>query len=464
MAERPNVIFILLDDLGWADLGCYGSAFYETPRLDALAGESMRFTDAYAAAPVCSPTRASILTGQYPARIPLTNFIAGQARGRLLSAPYLHHLPLEHTSLAKAMAEGGYAAWHIGKWHLGDEPYTPEAHGFEVNVGGWRGGSPRTYFSPYGNPKLPDGPEGEYLTDRLTDEAIRLIENRDSRPFFMHLSYYAVHVPIEGKPELVQKYRDKAAGMGLDKRDPMEAGEYFPCEHKMHQRVVRRRFQSDPGYAAMVQTVDTNVGRLLDALAAEGIADDTVVMFFSDNGGLATAESSPTCNAPLSEGKGWMYEGAVREPLIVRAPGLTRPGGVCRTAITSTDFYPTILELAGLEPRPSQHCDGVSFAPLLRGDEGFRRGPIFWHYPHYSNQGGRPGCSVREGDWKLIEFFEDGRRELYNLREDISETRDLAADDRQRADRLAGMLHEWLKRVEANIPETNPDWPGPAAD
>ncbi|MFP3937373.1 MAG: sulfatase [Phycisphaerae bacterium] len=461
---RPNFIFILLDDLGWADLGCYGSTFHETPRLDALAQESMRFTDAYAACPVCSPTRASILTGQYPARIPLTNFIAGEARGRLLSAPYLHYLPLEHTSLAKALGEEDYATWHIGKWHLGDEPYTPEAHGFEVNVGGWRAGRPDTYFSPYQNPKLPDGPDGEYLTDRLTDEAIRLIENRDSRPFFMHLSYYAVHTPIEGKPELVEKYREKAAGMGLDKRDPMEVGEYFPCEHKMHKRVVRRRFQSDPGYAAMVQTVDTNIGRLLDVLSAEGLTDDTVVMFFSDNGGLATAEGSPTCNAPLSEGKGWMYDGGVREPLIVRAPGLTRADSICRTPITSTDFYPTMLELAGLEPMPEQHCDGVSFAPLLRGDEGFDRGPIFWHYPHYGNQGSRPACCVREGDWKLIEFFEENRRELYNLREDISEDRDLAAYDQQRVDHLSGLLHDWLKRVDANIPEPNPDWPGPPTD
>jgi len=455
----PNFVFILLDDMGWTDLGCYGSSFYETPHLDRLAGEAMRFTDAYAACPVCSPTRASLLTGKYPATVQLTNYLVGEARGRLLSAPYLHALPHSETTLATALREGGYATWHVGKWHLGpEESDWPQHHGFDVNVGGWKAGCPRSYWSPYQNPMLTDGPEGEYLTDRLTDEAIRLIRGNDGRPFYLNLCYYAVHVPIQGKPELVEKYRAKAAALGLDRRDPFEVGEHFPCEHKRDGRVIRRRFQSDPGYAAMVQTVDANVGRLLAALDEAGVADNTVVVFTSDNGGLATAEGSPTCNAPLAEGKGWMYEGGTREPMLVRWPGVTAPDSLCRVPITSPDLYPTFLEIAGLAPRPAQHCDGVSFAPLLRGAGRLDREAIFWHYPHYANQGGRPGCSVRSGDYKLIEFFEDRRVELYNLREDVGETHDLARENTSVTEHLRGLLHDWLQRSGAKIPPPNPDW------
>jgi arylsulfatase A-like enzyme len=458
--ERPNIVFILLDDMGWMDLGCYGSSFYETPSLDRLARQSMRFTDAYAACPVCSPTRASILTGKYPARVGLTNFIYGQERGRLLCPPYLPYLPLTEKTLATALREGGYATWHVGKWHLGiEEKYWPEHQGFEVNVGGHRAGHPKTYWSPYQNPRLADGPAGEYLTDRLTDEAIELIRGRD-KPFFLNLCYYAVHTPIEGKPEHVAKYEAKAASLGLNRRNPFEIGEPMPCEHKRHKRVTRRLFQSDPGYAAMVQSVDENVGRLLAALDEEGIADDTVVVFTSDNGGLATAAGSPTCNAPLSEGKGWMYEGGTREPLLVRWPGVTAADSVCTVPVTSTDFYPTFLDMAGLDPLPEQHVDGVSLAPLLRGAGRLDREAIFWHYPHYGNQGGRPGCSVRAGDYKLIEFFEDDHVELYHLREDVGERRDLAGNQPGRVEHLRGLLADWRQGVGAVIPEPNPQWGG----
>ena len=455
---QPNFVFILIDDLGWADLGCYGSSFYETPCLDELAREGVRFTNAYASCPVCSPTRASILTGKYPARVQVTNYIPGMAKGRLLSAPYLHYLPLAEKSLAGALKDGGYHTWHVGKWHLGDEPYWPQHHGFDVNVGGWSAGMPKSYFSPYQNPMLPDGPDGEYLPDRLTDEAIRLIQNNDGKPFFLNLWYYLVHIPIQAKPEYVARYQAKAAGLGLDGKDPFEEGEHYPCEHKKDQRVIRRLFQSDPGYAAMVQSLDENVGRLLAALKETGLADNTVVVFTSDNGGLATAEGSPTCNAPLAEGKGWMYEGGTREPLIVRWPGVTRPGSLCGVPVTSPDFYPTFLEIAGLDPLPRQHVDGVSIAPLLTGDGRPEREAIFWHYPHYANQGGTPGCSVRSGDYKLIEFFEDGRAELYNLREDVSEERDLSEAKPEVAEGLRTMLHAWLKRVDAKIPLPNPDY------
>jgi arylsulfatase A-like enzyme len=456
---QPNIVFILVDDLGWADLGCYGSRFHETPHLDRLAQQGLRFTDAYAACPVCSPTRASIMTGKYPARVQITNFIYGQNRGRLLSAPYLDHLPLAETTVASALRDGGYATWHVGKWHLGGEAYWPQHHGFDVNIGGWSAGMPRSYWSPYKNPMLEDGPEGEYLTDRLTDEAISLIRNRQgSQPFFMNLCYYAVHIPIQSKPDLVEKYRRKAAAFGLDRRDPFEIGEPFPCVEKADQRICRRRFQSDPDYAAMVQTLDENIGRLMQTLDDEGLADDTIVVFTSDNGGLSTAESSPTCNAPLSEGKGWMEEGGVREPLIVRWPGVTPADGFCDVPVTSPDFYPTFLAAAGLDARPDQHVDGVSILPLLRGETTLDREAIFWHYPHYSNQGCTPGCSVRMGDYKLVEYFEDRHVELYNLRQDVGETNDLSGQMPQVVDRLRRRLREWVDSSGAKIPEANPDF------
>ena len=463
---KPNIVLILMDDLGWTDVGCFGSSFYETPHLDALARQGLSFTDAYAACPVCSPTRASIMTGKYPATVQITNFIAGQARGKLLSAPYLHYLPLEEKTIARALSEGGYQTWHVGKWHLGgDEKYWPHNHGFDVNVGGCGAGMPPAgYFSPYKLATLPDGPEGEYLPDRLTDEAIKLIRNSSGKPFFLNLCYYLVHMPAQGKAEHVAKYEAKAAALGLDKKDPFRVGEYFPCEHKADKRVTRRLFHSDPIYAAMVQSMDENIGRLLATIDEQGIAEDTVVIFTSDNGGLATAESSPTCNAPLSEGKGWMYEGGTREPLIVRWPGLTRPGSQCTVPVTSPDFYPTFLEIAGLPPLPDQHADGISITGLLKGEDRLDREAIFWHYPHYANQGGTPGCSVRCGDYKLIEFFEDRRLELYNLRDDISESHNLAASEPAVTSRLHSLLRNWLIQVNARIPQPNPDYAPPTGE
>jgi arylsulfatase A-like enzyme len=454
--KKPNILFILIDDLGWRDLGCYGSSFYETPNLDELATQSLRFTDAYAACPVCSPTRASILTGKYPATVGVTQYIGGHSVGKLCDVPYFHVLPMQEYSLARALRErGSYQTWHVGKWHLGGWLTSPETHGFDINIGGCDWGHPhRGHFSPYGIPTLEDGPAGEYLTDRLTDEAIRLIQNTSDQPFFLNLWHYAVHTPIQAPQNLSEKYQRKARDLGLDQVAAMEEGEYFPCEHKRHLRVQRRVLQSDPAYAAMVENLDWNIGRLLAALEESGQADDTIVIFTSDNGGLATAESSPTCNAPLHEGKGWMYEGGTREPLLVRWPRVAAPGATS-TPVTSPDFYPTLLEAVGIAPLPAQHVDGASFAPLLRGEE-FERGPLFWHYPHYSNQGGTPGCSVRDGDWKLIEFFEDGALELYNLRDDVGEKRDLAAHDPQQRDRLKALLDAWKISVEAQIPKPNP--------
>ena len=472
---QPNIVFILIDDMGWADLSCYGSDFHETPNLDRLAQQSMRFTDAYAASPVCSPARASILTGKYPARVGITNWIPGCAKGRLLSAPYRHWLPDGERTIAAALRDAGYATWHVGKWHLAGpqssagEEHWPQRHGFDCNIGGGSWGSPAMfpdpgYFSPWGLPCMADGPEGEYLTDRLTDEAVRLIENHDGRPFFLNLWYYTVHVPIQAKHEVIEKYRAKAKALELDKKDPFEYGEYFPIEHKKDQRVIRRLFQSDPGYAAMVQSLDENIGRLMAVLDAQGLADDTVVIFTSDNGGLSTAEESPTCNAPLSEGKGWMYEGGTREPLMIRWPGVAQPDSLCDVPVTGPDFYPTLLDIAGADPIPAQHVDGVTLTPLLAGGSKLDREAIFWHYPHYGNQGGTPGCSVRAGRYKLIEFFEDSRVELYDLQEDLSETHDLAAEQPEITERLCAMLHEWLDDVGAKFPQPNPEYQAPDAD
>lgn len=459
MKRHPNIVLILMDDMGWRDIGCMGSFFYETPHLDRLAAQGMLFTDAYAACPVCSPTRASIMSGKYPARVGVTDWIdhggsAHPLHGYLVDAPYVKQLPLSECSLARALREGGYQTWHFGKWHLGDEPYWPERHGFDVNVGGCHYGHPPVgYFSPWQIPTLEDRSPGEYLPDRLTDEAIRRIDARDpDRPFFLNLWYYCVHTPIQARPEKIEKFRRKARAMGLDRIDPFVDGEYFPIREKGNERVRRRVLQSDPAYAAMIESVDENIGRLLARLDETGIADDTVVIFTSDNGGLATAEGSPTCNAPLSEGKGWMYEGGTREPLLIRCPGMTAPGSRCGVPVTSPDFYPTLLELAGVPPRPEQHVDGVSLVPLLRGGTELPREAIFWHYPHYGNQGGTPGGSVRSGDWKLIEFFEDGRLELYNLRRDPGEKENRAAAEPEIAARLLELLRNWRREVEALLP------------
>lgn len=456
---KPNILFILIDDLGWRDLSCYGSSFYETPNLDRLATQGMTFTDAYAACPVCSPTRASILTGKYPARLGLTNYIGGHNNGKLLSVPYLHYLPLEEKTIAATLQEAGYRTYHVGKWHLGAEPYWPEHHGFEVNVAGCEWGSPaHGYFSPYQNPRLTDGPEGEYLTDRLTDEAIHLLETAGDDPFFMYLSYYSVHIPIQVPEENVEKYKTKAKELGLDQVDPFEWGEYFSCEEKAHMRVKRRLLQSDPAYAGMIERLDWNIGRVLQTIDVLGKTQDTIVLFFSDNGGLATAEGSPTCNAPLAEGKGWMYEGGTREPLIIRWPGYVEPGSQCHVPVTSTDFYPTFLEIAGLPLLPDQHSDGVSILSLLEdrpGGGAREREAIFWHYPHYANQGGTPCSSIRAGDYKLIEFFENGDLELYHLRDDVSEKINLARELPEVTTRLHRLLQKWREHVEARLPRVN---------
>jgi len=449
---RPNFVFFLVDDLGWTDPGCFGSSFYETPNVDRLAATGVRFTQAYAACPVCSPTRASIMTGKYPARIDLTDYLKGRRKGKLLPAEYRDEMALEEVTIAEALKEAGYATFFAGKWHLGSEPYWPEHQGFDVNMGGIDRGGPyggKKYFSPYGNPRLPDGPPGEHLPDRLASETVKFITAHQDEPFFAYLSFYSVHTPLMARADLEAKYKAKKARLGLEAKWGQEGS-----------RKVRL-VQEHAVYAGMVEAMDQAVGKVLDALDRLGLAEETVVFFMSDNGGLSTSEGHPTSNLPLRAGKGWLYEGGIREPMIIRWPGVTEAGGTCEEPVISTDFYPTILAMAGLPLRPEQHMDGRNLAGLLDGRaKTLGREALYWHYPHYGNQGGSPGGAVRCGDWKLIEFYEDNHVELYNLREDIGEKRDLAGVMPEKAAELRRMLHAWRASVDAKMPRPNPNWKG----
>ncbi|MBN1342341.1 MAG: sulfatase [Phycisphaerae bacterium] len=448
--QKLNFVFFLVDDMGWTDAGCYGSTFYETPSIDRLAAQGVRFTDAYAACPVCSPTRASILSGKYPARLHLTNWLYGDIRKQLIGPPYTRWLPLEEVTLAEALKAAGYATGFVGKWHLGNEPYWPEHQGFDVNVAGWTAGSPGRggYFPPYNNPRLSDGPKGEYLTDRLTDEALKFLDANKGRPFLLYLSHYAVHTPLLSKPSYAKKYEAKA-----EKLPPSKGPRFLPEGARQ-----ARQVQDHPVYAGMVQSMDESLGRVMAKLEALGIDDHTAVFFMSDNGGLSTSEGHPTSNVPLRAGKGWLYDGGIREPMIIKWPGMAKPGSVCRAPVTSTDFYPTILEMAGLPLRPEQHRDGVSLVPLLKQRGALGRKAVFWHYPHYSPQGGRPSGAVRCGDLKLIEFYEDNRVELYDLGKDIGEKRDLSTSMPAKTAELRRMLHDWRASLDARMPTPNPDW------
>lgn len=448
-APRLNVIFILTDDLGWSDLGCYGSKFYETPNLDKLASQGVRFTSGYAACNVCSPTRASIMTGKHPARLRITDWLPGRPDrpDQKLRRPILQqHLPLEEVTLAEALKVGGYRTAFVGKWHLGGSSFYPDKQGFDINVGGCEKGHPPSYFSPYGIPTLADGPKGEFLTERLTDECLKFIESSREQPFLLYLAHYTVHTPLQAKPELVATFRSKAAGL--------KSGEpEFITDHGRQVRQV----QNHAVYAAMVNSLDQSVGRIMSKLEELGLEKKTAVFFTSDNGGLSTSEGTPTSNLPLRLGKGWNFEGGVRVPLIVKWPDAARPGTLCNDPVLSTDFYPTILEMTGLPLKPDQHLDGASFVTLLKGGN---RGehPQFWHYPHYSNQGGPPSGAIRVGPWKLIESFEDMSVELYNLNGDPGEQNELSAAQPGKTKELRERLHNWRKEIGAAMPSANPDY------
>ena len=450
--KKPlNFVFFLIDDFGWMDIGANNPhCFYETPNIDRLARSGMNFTNGYAANPVCSPTRYSIMTGKYPSRVDATNFFSGKRSGRFNPGELNDRMSPAEITLGEALKENGYRTAFAGKWHLGpDETYWPENQGFDVNIGGWAVGSPRGgYFAPFDNPRLGEYPKGSHLPRVLTDESLAVIDRYKDDPFLLYLAYYSVHTPLQGREDLIAKYQAKREKLLAE--DETEFGPEEQVWPTDKERSVRIR-QCHAVYAAMVEAMDEQIGRVLNKLDEVGVADNTAVVLMSDNGGLSTSEGSPTSNLPLRGGKGWLYEGGIREPFLIRWPGVAKPGSRCDVPVVSTDFYPTILEMAGLPAKNSQHLDGVSLVPLLKGRKRIKRDAIYWHYPHYSNQGGFPGGAVRMGDWKLIERLEDGRVHLYNLKQDIGESKDLASEQPQRVERMRNKLHAWYKQVDAKF-------------
>ena len=433
--RKPNIVIFYIDDLGWKDVGFNGSRYYETPNIDRLASEGIIFTEAYANGPNCAPSRASLMTGQYTPRHKIYT-VGTSARGReedrrMTPVPNTENLALHYVTLAEALSSAGYTSGHFGKWHLGDAGYSPEDQGFDVNVGGYRRGGPRGgYFSPYNNPKLVDGPEGEYLTDRLTDEAIGFIDQNKEQPFFLYLTHYAVHTPIQAKAELASKYEQKAPDGGQD----------------------------NPTYAAMIESTDQSVGRVLNRLDTLGLSDNTVVIFFSDNGGAMQA----TSNEPLRGYKGMLYEGGIRVPLAFNWPAEIAPGRVDDTPVIGIDLYPTLLEISGAET-PNHVLDGMSLMPLLAGTDRLPARSLYWHFPAYLEAPRRfsgpwrttPAGAIRRGDYKLIEYFEDGRLELYDLRNDLGESTNLADQMPRRVEELYGDLRGWREEVGADLPTHN---------
>jgi len=443
-AGKLNIVLFLIDDLGWRDLACQGSTYYQTPNIDRLAREGARFTDAYAACAVCSPTRAAVLTGKYPARLLLTDWLPSgrwNPKARLQSGRFVRALPLEEFTLAEALREAGYRTASIGKWHLGSEPFSlPEHHGFDVNIAGNAHGAPGTYYFPYDGDwaipttgqrarwnVLPDGKPGEYLTDRLTDEAVKFIRDNRERPFFLYFPHYGVHAPLEAKKEMIAKY----------------------------EKVPEAQRQGKPEYAAMIESVDQSVGRVLETLKELGLEQNTLIIFTSDNGGFYNA----TSNAPLRANKGAYYEGGIRVPLLVKWPGVTKAGQVSAEPVISTDFYPTCLAAAGLAQRPSQHLDGLNLQPLFGGKTSLGRKALFWHFPHYNEHPfSVPSSVIRRGPWKLIETFDPEGVELYNLAEDLSETRNLAAEKPDLVKEMRRELDTWRRDVGAEMMRPNPDY------
>ena len=446
-SAKPNIVFILADDLGIKDLSIEGSTYYETPHIDALASSGMRFTNGYSTCQVCSPSRASIMSGQYPARIGITDWI-GAATGtkwnrndRVLPPEYTHNLPDKATTLAEALKSGGYRTFFAGKWHLGGKDSQPEHHGFEINKGGYHSGSPMGgYFSPYNNPELEDGPAGECLPIRLANETVNFMTEKSEKPFFAFLSFYSVHGPIQTSPDLWGKYQKKATAAGL-------ANERF----KVDRTLPVRQVQDCPIYAGMMESMDDAVGIILENLKNAGLDKNTIVIFTSDNGGVSSGDAFATACLPLRGGKGRQWEGGIRQPYYIRVPGVTQPGSTSEQFATGTDFYPTLLELAGLDPLPAAHVDGQSLVPALNGKPSERT--LFWHYPHYGNQGGEPSSIVRNGDYKLIRYYEDNHEELYNLKEDIGETTDLADKHPDIVKRLSAELTVHLTEIGAKIPQ-----------
>ena len=436
----PNILFILVDDLGWKDLGCYGSNFYETPNIDKLSGEGMKFTDAYSACPVCSPTRASILTGKNPAHLGFTGHITAIGRhrypenGRIIPPQDYMHVSLEEVMIPEIMKPLGYSTISIGKWHVGEaEKYFPTHQGFDINIAGYEHGSPPTYWGPYEtestwNPvikHLDNRKPGEYLTDRLTDEAIRFISDNKDNPFFVYLSHYGVHTPLEAPDSLVKKYEQKLVG---------------------------QTEQKNAIYAAMIENMDWNIGRLLNSLKTSGLDENTIVIFCSDNGGLGKV----TNNAPLREGKGFLYEGGIRIPMIVKWPGMVSGGQIAEEAVITDDLLPTIADMIGVEA--PEDVDGVSLAPLLKGSQDLSREMIAWYYPHYSPQSKNPGHAIRMGDYKLVEYYDPQQVSLFNLNKDLSEQNNLAEELPDKVNEMQKAFDIWLMDFDPILHTENPNY------
>jgi arylsulfatase A-like enzyme len=446
--KKPNVVFFLIDDLGVNDVGAYNpKTFYETPNVDALAKEGVRFNSGYTACCVCSPTRYSIQTGKYPARGAHTIWFGSNSNQtnknrRFLDAEYVNRMSLDETTIGEAFHESGYKTIFIGKWHLGPTTeFFPENQGYDVNIAGGAHGNPGKdgYFSPYNNlHNLPNGPDGEYLTHRLAKEAVDQIKQAKDKPFFLYFSTYQVHTPLLAPEHLIEKYRKKAEKSGL----PTEGEELFQSDPGAPNPRVRK-IQSNPVYAAMVEEMDTAVGKVIAALKAEGVYDNTIIAFVGDNGGQA---NGPTSNLPIRAGKGWVYEGGHRVPYIIKSP--KNKSGISDVPVITNDFYPTLLELAGLPLKPQQHLDGVSLKPLLYGNSAFAERTLYWHYPHYTSF---PGGALRKNNFKFIRKYEDGGTELYDLKNDPYESRNIAAEKPELLKQLAEEHNNWLKSAGARF-------------
>lgn len=454
---KPNILFILVDDLGINDLSCTGSTFYETPNIDRLASEGAIFTQGYACSRVCSPSRASIMTGKFTARHGITDWI-GESSGtdwrkmkredKMLPSEYLHALPSQDITIAEALKSNGYKTFFAGKWHLGDVGSYPEDHGFDINVGGYEKGGPvGGYFSPFENPKLEDKYDGENLSLRLAKETASFIEQNKEAPFFAFLSFYAVHGPIQTTESKWEKYRNKAEARGIKEKG-------FIMERKL----PFRQEQDNPIYAGLVETMDDAVGLVLNALKEQGLDKNTIVIFTSDNGGVASGDSFSTSNLPYKGGKGYQWEGGIREPYFIYIPWNHSNAKSFDYPVTGADFYPTILDYANISLMPNQHKDGVSLKSIIENGAELPERPLYWHYPHYGNQGGDPASIIRKGKWKLIHYYEDNTNELYNLENDPFEKINLADLDTLTSSDLWNNLKNWLTKVNAKYPELDTEF------
>ena len=449
--KRPNILFVLADDFGVQDMGFVGSSFYETPNIDKLASKSMIFTQGYAGSRVCSPSRATIMTGKFTARHGITNWI-GEKHGsdwrkmnrydKLLPADYIHQLPQEELSIAEVMKEHGYKTFFAGKWHLGDEGSYPEDHGYDINKGGWSSGSPiGGYYAPFTNPRLTHNHNGENLSMRLANETVEFLTRHKDSSFFAFLSFYAVHGPIQTTQEKWHKFRERAENNGI-------AVNGFTMEKKLPIRIT----QDNPIYGGLVETMDDAIGVVLDGLERLGLQDNTIVIFTSDNGGVASGDAFSTSNLPFRGGKGYHWEGGIKAPYLIHVPDQNSDGKKSDYPVTGADFYPTILDYAQIDLLPGQHMDGISLKPLINDGVELPERPLYWHYPHYGNQGGDPSSVIREGDWKLIHYYEEDINELYHIVKDPYEQLNVASVYPEVTNNLSSKLMQWLDDVKALYP------------